>query len=97
MRHKLWVSICASFLFLLGASAFAAWGQNITGGVVAGTVADNTGAAVVVATVNLIDKATSTTRSATANADGHYIFQNVPPGTYDLTFGREGFEQNHAS
>lgn len=49
-----------------------------------GLVTDSTGAAIPGATVTLRDAARGTTRTATADENGQYIFLAVPPSDYDL-------------
>ena len=56
-----------------------------------GSVTDPSGALVSGATVSLTDTATKTTRTATTNGQGRYIFVDVTPGTYDLNFTKQGF------
>ena len=91
MRLKRMLFICAVSLFLIGLTCLQARAQQITGGTVAGTVTDNSGAAVAGAQVTLTDLATNAPRTATTNAQGHYIFNNVPPSTYSLQVTKQGF------
>jgi hypothetical protein len=65
--------------------------QSASTGSVAGTVADPQGAAVAAAAVTLTDKATGTVRSATTNDNGHYVFVDVNPGTYNMSVNKTGF------
>src|SRR5712672_2736731 len=65
--------------------------QTSNTGTVAGTVVDPSGAAVVEATVTLIDPSTNATRSAPTNDTGRYFFANVPPATYSVTVAKAGF------
>src|SRR5712672_1703368 len=65
--------------------------QTSNTGTVAGTVVDPSGAAVVEATVTLIDPSTNATRSAPTNDAGRYFFANVPPATYSVTVAKAGF------
>lgn len=62
-----------------------------TGGTVDGLVTDPSGGAVAGATVTLTDKATSTARTEVTNGAGRYVFVEVTPGLYDLTFNKDGF------
>jgi hypothetical protein len=94
-KRILWIgAIC---LLVLGANTLSLWGQAVSTGTMAGTVTDNTGAVVVGATVSLTDQATNNTRTATTNADGHCIFQDLSPSTYNLTVSKEGFAQTTLS
>lgn len=65
--------------------------QTANTGTVAGTVIDPSGAAVVEATVTLTDTATNAARTTVTNDTGRYIFANVTPGTYNVTFTKTGF------
>src|SRR5437016_3714235 len=81
------VALCC--LFALTPSAL--FSQAASTGTVAGTVTDPSGAAVVGATVALLDPSTNDSRQTTTNESGRYIFANVPPGTYNLTINKTGF------
>ncbi len=78
---------------LLWVGAVPAWTQVASGGTVAGTVSDKTGAVVPNATITLTDTATQETRTATSNSAGFYTFVNVPPSTYDITVTKSGFKK----
>jgi Carboxypeptidase regulatory-like domain len=69
------------------------WAQAVATGTITGTVTDNTGAVVLGATVTVISKATGDTRSTTTNDVGHFIFQNVDPGSYTIKFKKPGFSE----
>lgn len=60
---------------------------------VTGLVSDPTGAVVPNAVVTIVNQATGTTRSATANNAGLYLMQGVAPGTYTLTVTAAGFDK----
>src|SRR5436190_13894587 len=81
--------VAVSCLFALTPSAL--FSQAASTGTVAGTVTDPSGAAVVGATVALLDPSTNDSRQTTTNESGRYIFANVPPGTYNLTMNKTGF------
>ena len=75
-----WVGI--SFLFCCAICFFAPTslvGQAANSGTVAGTVTDQSNAAVVGATVTMVDTATNAERTAVTNESGRYIFANVVP------------------
>src|SRR5579863_5835733 len=63
-------------------------------GNVTGQVSGPSGAAVPSATVTLHSESTQTTLTATTNAAGLYVFQNVNVGTYDLTVEKPGFRKS---
>jgi hypothetical protein len=71
----------------LAIAQFAATGE------VAGRVKDPSGALVQDASVQLIDKGTKIVRTIKTNDEGRYSFNNVPPGTYDVTVAKTGFSE----
>jgi hypothetical protein len=82
----------ASALFvLLSASAFA----QSTLGTILGRVVDPSGASVAGVKVTLREETTNVSSSQNSNADGQYVFSNIKPGTYQLTFEANGFAVQH--
>src|SRR5262249_15606016 len=69
----------------------SSYGQAVSTGTVSGTIVDPTGAAVIDATVALIDPATNSTRTTPTNDTGRYFFANVTPAAYNLTVTKPGF------
>ena len=63
-----------------------------TTGTVQGTVTDASGAVLPGASVVLANKATGVRTTQMSNATGLYIFNLVPPGTYDVTGSMDGFK-----
>ena len=59
---------------------------------IVGTVVDPSGAAIVGAPVTLTNAGTSATRPGTTDSAGTYRFQNVEPGTYNITVKASGFK-----
>ncbi len=76
-------------LFLIGSPRVAA--QTSSAGVVLGTVTDPSGAVVPGVDIALTNLATNITVHRTTNASGQYIFPEVTPGTYTLTFKADHF------
>ncbi len=72
-------------------STLPAWAQSTNTGTIAGAVTDPTGAVVNGATVTLTDTSIKTTRNVTTNSAGRYIFVDVNPGAYEVTFTKQGF------
>lgn len=92
------VMVLLALLLSLGLSSASAQTVGTAGtATVLGTVTDPTGAVLVGATVELTDLATNLSRSQITNADGQYIFVNVPPGIYKLTATAQGFRQSVVS
>ncbi len=65
--------------------------QVSTTGKITGTVADSSGAAVPNASVSVKSTALLAPRSSHTEADGGYLFDLLPPGTYELTVTAPGF------
>ncbi|SPF46863.1 Cna B domain protein [Candidatus Sulfopaludibacter sp. SbA4] len=82
------ITILAGILSVSGA---VAWGQSSTAGTVAGQVTDETNAAVPGTHVKITDTATNAVETTTTNDAGRYIFSQVPPGNYNLSFTKQGF------
>jgi hypothetical protein len=64
---------------------------QITTGVIQGTVADETGAPLPGVTVETRNVGTNLTRSQVTANDGRFVFLQLPPGTYRVTFTLTGF------
>jgi hypothetical protein len=64
---------------------------QITTGVIQGTVVDPSGATIPGVTVEARNVATNLVRSMVTEADGRFIFLQLPPGTYRVTFALQGF------
>src|SRR6266446_9115915 len=79
-----------SFLFLTCTAL--GWGQaQATTGVIQGTIADPTGAAVPDARVEARNLDTNFTRSQDTDAAGRFAFLQMPPGRYTVTASKPGF------
>jgi hypothetical protein len=83
-------SLVLSIVAALVLSAFAS-GQTFSGSI-AGTVTDPAGAVVSGAKVQLKNVDTHDTRDSTADADGSYRFDNLLPGTYEISAQAPGFK-----
>src|SRR5579884_1814105 len=59
---------------------------------ITGTVTDASGAIVTDASVTVRDTATNVTTKTTTNSAGLYFITSLPPGNYDLTVAKSGFE-----
>src|SRR5437762_9707959 len=67
-------------------------GQVATTGKIAGVVTDSSGAAVPSATVTVKSTALMAERTTTTGADGAYLFDLLPLGTYEVTVTSKGFK-----
>ena len=92
MNSRLNFRVLAAWLLLamtpLAIAQFASTGE------VEGRVKDSSGAVVQDASVQLIDTGTKIARTIKTNSEGRYVFNNVAPGNYDLTFAKVGFAQD---
>ena len=85
------LSLSTILALLLCSAALPASAQTGSQGTIIGLVTDQSGAVVPDVTVTITDTATKAVRTATTNTAGRYVFVNVPPGTYDVTFTKAGF------
>ena len=76
---------------LLFLCAWKAQAQSASSGTVQGQVSDQQGAAVANADVKLTDVTTNSELPTKSNSDGRYLFVNVRPGQYDVSFTMRGF------
>src|SRR5271157_457249 len=76
---------------LLALSATSIWGQTSNAGTVSGQVTDEQNAAVPGTEVKVTDISTNAVQSTITNDAGRYVFTQVNPGTYNITFGKQGF------
>jgi hypothetical protein len=72
------------------ASGAVAYAQQTLGGIT-GTVTDSTGAIVTGAQVQITGQANGVVLTTTTKKNGTYQFQNLPVGTYTVTFTQRGF------
>jgi hypothetical protein len=76
------------------AVACSSWlqAQVSTTGKIAGVVTDASGASVANASITVKGAALMADRTSPAQADGSYLFDLLPPGTYELTTSAQGFQ-----
>jgi len=65
-----------------------------TGGRILGRVADSTGAVLSGVTVNLANEATGVSRDTQTGSSGDFVFVEVQPGTYTVSFEQKGFKKD---
>ncbi len=80
--------ILATLLFFAALPALSQAGSQ---GTITGVVTDSSGAVVPDVTVTITDKAISGVQTTTTNNAGRYLFVNVRPGNYEVTFTKTGF------
>src|SRR5688572_31710447 len=84
------VKVCLILLSLGVLPAFSA-AQQITTGAIQGTLTDTTGASLPGVTVEVRNVDTNMVRSQVTGSDGRFVFLQVPPGNYRITFTLQGF------
>jgi hypothetical protein len=82
------IAVCLSMLVT------PAFSQTSTAGTVSGQVVDEQNAAVPGAQVRIVEPSTGATLTTMSNDAGRYIFSTVPPGTYNMTFIKQGFSSH---
>jgi hypothetical protein len=88
MRFRI---IAASVLILLFAHTIRAVGQASSTGTILGRVSDASDAAIVGATVTVINTATGSTHALKSNDAGEYTVPELQPGPYKVTVEAPGF------
>ena len=85
------IRLVLPLLVVLGLTSNLGAQTQITTGVIQGTVADTTGALLPGVTVETRNAGTNLARTVTTGTDGRFVFLQLPPGTYRLTFTLAGF------
>ncbi|HZQ54733.1 MAG TPA: carboxypeptidase regulatory-like domain-containing protein [Bryobacteraceae bacterium] len=80
----------ALVLFGLSASSLL-WSQVVPTASLNGTVTDPSGAVVPSCTVELVNTATHVSKQIATDTQGRFLFNFLPPGTYDLNVTAQGF------
>ena len=81
--------VCLGTIFSLVTTCATAQTSQV--GTVSGQATDESKAAVPGAVVTLTDTSTNAHLETTSNNDGRYVFSSVPPGTYNISFVKQGF------
>jgi len=87
------VSLAVISALLLCCAAAPVCAQTGSLGTMVGLVTDQSGAVVPDVTVTITDTSTKATRTAVTNSAGRYVFVNVTPGVYVVTFTKAGFSK----
>jgi Carboxypeptidase regulatory-like domain len=83
----------AAAVLCLGLWASSAQSQGLGGaGTVQGTVKDPTGGVMQAVQVRIRNPVTGFARTATTDAAGKYVFNNLPPNPYHITIEAQGFQ-----
>ncbi len=92
-KLRLFVFVFVTGLIVIGGlTPDAALGQVATTGKIAGVVTDSSGAAVPSATVTVKSTALMAERTTATGADGGYLFDLLPLGTYEVSVTSKGFK-----
>jgi len=79
--------------YLLICAANIGNAQNTNSGDIRGTVTDSSGAVMAGVTVTVSNLDTGATKDIVTNGDGLYDTASILPGSYQLTFTKEGFDK----
>lgn len=82
------LAVGATLILAASALSFAQYHVN---GTITGTITDPTGAVIAGVNVTAVNISTSASQSTTTNSAGVYFFSDLPPATYTITAGKEGF------
>ena len=93
----LWAFVTVVAVLCSCSVATPAFGQATNTGTVVGTITDPSGAVISGAALILSEPASGLTLHAVTNADGSFLIQAVPPGTYTLTATKPGFSVTKVS
>src|SRR5579871_2728291 len=66
---------------------------QIEGGLISGTITDNTSAVIGTARVTIVNVQTQVTHEARVNSQGLYSVPNLVPGSYSVTASADGFKK----
>ena len=89
------VSVGVVLALVVAAAAPARAQAQITTGVIQGLVRDSTGAVVPGVTVEANTTETNLTQTRVTGTDGRFVFLQLPPGRYRVTFSLAGFGTVH--
>ena len=87
--------VCLALILALAATP--AWSQSTATGTVSGQVTDASSAAIGGAVIKLTDITTNRSLTTQSNDAGRYTFLNVSPGTYNISFTKNGFSVYEAN
>jgi len=91
MKTVLSARIAAIGIICLSLNLVSAYGQGNVGTII-GHVGDQSGGAILGATVTLLNPATNERRTVETNDQGDYVFNSVRPATYKLSAEFKGFK-----
>jgi hypothetical protein len=86
-RLVLYGLLVVAFVFSIAPTAFS----QATNATLTGTIKDQTGAAIVGATVTATNTSTAIQKTGVSNSDGYYTIVQLAPGMYDVQATQKGF------
>ena len=89
MMRRIWMLILCGLAFGLAGSVRA---QNSNSGDIRGTVTDSSGAVLPGVSVTVTNNDTGVVTKYVTNSDGLYDTNSILPGSYTLTFNKQGFD-----
>jgi len=92
-RGRSWGVFIFAVAVVLFLSASVVYGQGSGAGTITGRALDPRGASVPDAQITAMNVDTGIARTTTTTSDGLYRFENLAPGTYDVTIGAMGFNK----
>ena len=95
-KRNSWPFSLASLIALTLGLTGVAFGQGERA-TITGTVTDKSNAIVVDAAVTIRDRATNIETKTSTNTAGLYFITSLPPGSYDLTVEKSGFETSRVA
>ena len=88
------VRIVIGALIAIAALSICAFGQN--SGSFTGTVKDSEGGVIPGSAVTVLEQATGLRQATTTNAEGNFVFPQLPAGTYTITAEAKGFKKSES-
>src|SRR5450755_4709286 len=85
----------ATLGLLLFLAATSAYGQG--NGSITGSVKDDSGGVVAGASVTAANAEVGVTQTTQSNAEGNFVFPQLPPGNYTVTVEMKGFKKAEKS
>lgn len=90
-QHFLLFAACLALIVIGSTTSVSA--QNRNAGEIRGTVLDSTGAAIPAVTVTITNTLTGVSVQYTTGGNGVYTAPSVEPGSYSISFSKEGFKK----
>lgn len=93
MKNMKWRVVLCGLCLASAAFAGTSYAQNTNSGDIRGTVTDASGAVISGATVTVLNVNTGVSKDYVSDSAGVYDTSSIVPGTYTVTFSKDGFTQ----